>query len=580
MQAMALRLTIDRPALTWLYRNSRSQRLPLLVLLAGNSLFAGCGILFALVCRGVIDAAVAGERSSLIAYSGGLLLVVLLQLGLRILCQSLQVRVQGRLEMLYKTRLLRKILHKDYTRTTQYHSGDLMNRLTGDIFVVSDGIATILPDLASFVTRLLGVLAVLYIFHPAFALVFTVGGLLLFLAAGFFRDRMKSLHKRVQEKDGTVRSFLQDILANLLVVRTFGAETEMERKSSALQEDHFAARLKRNNYSLLANSGFTFTFSLGYLVALVWCAFGLLSGALSFGTLTAILQLVGQVQAPFAGLSGLLPRFYGVTASVDRLLEIENLPDEPEINTGDLAAGRIYREMRSIEFRGVTFRYDRETVLNRLDLRLQKYDFIAVTGLSGAGKSTFFKLLLGVYLPAGGTISIELENGELIPVDRHTRKLFAYVPQGNWLLSGTIRENLALVNPQASEAEILAAVQVSCAAEFIAGLPRGLDTVIGEKGLGLSEGQAQRLAIARALLCGAPILLLDEATSALDETTEERLLQNLRALKDKTCLIISHKKAASRVCDREIHLVSKGAGRSGPDYEIKEVYSSKGTHRK
>jgi ATP-binding cassette subfamily B protein len=275
---------------------------------------------------------------------------------------------------------------------------------------------------------------------------------------------------------------------------------------------------------------------------------------LSFGTLTAILQLVGQVQAPFSGLSGLLPKMYSVIASAERLIELENLPDEREINHQTISVPATYTNMYSITLKDVSFGYDREPVFDHVHLKIKKGDFVVVSGLSGIGKSTLFLLLLGVFAPSQGAICIILKNGEQIPLDRHTRKLFAYIPQGHLLLSGTIRENIAFVNPGAAEEEIMVAAQISCAAEFIAKLPLGLDTVIGEKGQGLSEGQMQRLAIARAVLSGAPILLLDEATSALDEATEEKLLKNLKQMTDKTCIIISHKKAAFSVCNREIQI--------------------------
>ncbi len=544
----------DRQTLAWLYRNSKTQLLPMLALIAGNGLFAGCGVLFALASRGIIDGAAAGEKHILMTQGLYLFFVIVLQYVLRIACGKLEVRIQGRLEMGYKTKLLGKLLSKDYMHTSGYHSGELLNRLTSDITVVSEGVTTILPNLLGLLTKLLSALAVLCVFDPAFALIFAIGGLVLFFVTKFFRGRLKYLHKNMQEKDGVVRSFMQEILESMIVVKIFGAEREMNDKSAALQQEHYRAKVKRNTVSILANSGFSFVFSIGYLYALVWSSFGLAAKTISFGTLTAILQLVGQVQAPFAGLSGLLPKAYGAIASAERMIELENLPDEPEINKQDMDAAAVYKGLHSIALEAVSFRYDRDIVLSRADLILEKGDFAVVSGMSGIGKSTLLKLLLGVYRLAEGTISIKLNHGGQIPIDRHTRKLFAYVPQGNLLLSGTIRENIAFISPKAADEEIMAAAQVSCAAEFISALPQGLDTVIGEKGQGLSEGQVQRLAIARAILSGAPILLLDEATSALDEATEKRLLNNIRQMTDKTCIIISHKKAAFSVCNKEIRI--------------------------
>jgi ATP-binding cassette subfamily B protein len=550
---MKIKMMKDRKTIAWIYQNSKTQLLSLLALILANALFAGCGVLFALAAKGVVDGAVAGERNTLIAQGLWLFAVIVLQLVLRILCRNLEVRIQGRLEMGYKHKLLGKILQKDYTHTSGYHSGELMNRLTGDITVVSEGVTGIVPEFAGLLTKLLSALAVLCVFDPTFTLVFAVGGLVLFFTTKYFRKKLKHLHKNVQEKDGMLRSLMQELLESLIVIKIFGAEKNMEKVVERGQA-HYQAKIRKNIVGILANSGFSFIFSIGYLYALIWSAFRLMAQTISFGTLTAILQLVGQVQAPFTGLSGLLPKTYGVIASAERLIELENLPDEADMNKEDINAPVVYSAMQGIKLEDVSFRYDREPVLKHAGLTIEKGGFAVISGRSGIGKSTLIMLLLGIFAPTGGTIGIELHNGETMPVDKRTRKLFAYVPQNNLLLSGTIRENIAFISSNTSDETIMAAADISCAAEFIRALPCGLDTVIGEKGLGLSQGQAQRLAIARAVLCDAPILLLDEATSALDEATEKRLLDNIKQMTNKTCIIISHKKAAFDLCSKEIRI--------------------------
>lgn len=544
----------DKQTLLWLYKNLKKQQLPILALILSNAMFSGCGILFALACRSVIDSAAAGEKSALPVQGLELFAVIVSQLLLRILCRNLEVRIQGKLEMAFKTKLFGKILRKDYAHTMQYHSGELMNRLTGDITVTSEGLTTLLPSFAGLVTRMSCALAVLYMFDPLFALIFACGGMALFLTVRFFRSKLKGLHRKVQEKDGALRSYLQEVLENLLVVKIFGIETQMQAKAEGYGQEHYKAKLKKNTVSILANSGVSFAFSIGYLYALLWSASRLAAKTISFGTLTAILQLAAQVQTPLSGLSGLMPMAYSIIASAERMMELENLPEEWEANKRDIHVQAAYEKMDSLFFQDVSFGYDRELVFSHADLTINKGDFVIVSGLSGIGKSTLFKLLLGVFAPTAGMIGLKFHSREQLPMDRHTRKLFAYVPQGNLLFSGTIRENISLVNLQATEEEIMTAVRVSCAAEFISALPDGLNTVIGEKGKGLSEGQVQRLAIARAVLSGPPILLLDEATSALDEATEERLINNMRSLTDKTCILISHKKTVLSVCDKEIRI--------------------------
>lgn len=526
----------------------------MLAMILSNGLFAACSILFALASRGIIDGAAAGDKNALIRQSLWLLAVIMLQFMMRILSRSLEIRIQGKLELNYRRNIIGKLLTKDYAHTIKHHSGELMNRLTGDVSIVTEGSATILPELTALFTRLFGAISVLYVFDPAFTLVFIASGVLLLLTTKLFRGRLKHLHKSMQEKDGVVRSFMQELLENLVVIKTFGAEREMESKTAGLGQEHYKAKIRKNTVTILANSGFYFVFSIGYLYALIWGAFGLMAATVSFGTLTAVLQLVGQVQIPFAGLSGFIPKLYGVIASAERLIELENLPDETDRNKGELHAAAVYSAMQRIRLEDVSFRYDRELVLHHTELTIEKGDFAVIAGRSGIGKSTLIMLMLGIFTPVNGNIGIELDTDERIPVDKHTRKLFAYVPQNNLLLSGSIRENIAFINANASDERIMAAADISCAAEFICALPHGLDTVIGEKGLGLSQGQAQRLAIARAIACDAPILLLDEATSALDEATEKKLLHNIRQMTDKTCIIISHKKAAFDLCNKEIRI--------------------------
>ena len=283
----------------------------------------------------------------------------------------------------------------------------------------------------------------------------------------------------------------------------------------------------------------------------------ILSGAITYGILTEILALVSQIQTPVQGLTSVVPQYYQALASAERIIEIEEFPDEHEYDDNEkIDNEKLYSELSSVEFENITFAYDRDTVLEDTSLSIKKGDFVVITGISGIGKSTLTKLLLDVFPVKKGEIYFKLNDGGKVYADRNTRCMFAYVPQGNFLLSGTIRENISFVRPDASDEEIMAAAKIACA-DFIEELPEGLNTVLGEKGMGLSEGQVQRVAIARAILCNAPMIILDEATSALDEATEIRLLRNIENLKNKTCILISHKKAANEVCNKEVRIEDK-----------------------
>ena len=477
------------------------------------------------------------------------------QLLLRVVTKNIYFYIGAKLTVHYRKTIFNTIIRKDYFKVSSFHSGELLNRITNDVAVVADAVVSILPSFSFMVTKLVGALSVLIAIDWRFTLIFIAGASVLLVVSRAFRSKMKKLHKQVQQTEGKVRSFMQEILSGLLMVKVFGAEDKVDQRASQLQEDNYRIKVKRNRISVIAGTSFSFIFSAGYLYGLLWGAVHIVAGTVTYGTLTAVLSLIGQIQNPVAELSGLLPKYYGALASAERLMELERFPDEAQINDGEMDMQQIYRDLQAIVFKNISFQYDRDLVLKNASLTLQKGTFAVIMGMSGIGKSTLTKLLMGVYPLSGGSIYFKLKDGRQIPVDKSIRRLYAYVPQGNFLLSGTIRDNIAFVCPQASDEDVLRAAKISCAQDFIEELPNGLDTVVGERGQGLSEGQIQRVAIARAILTDAPILILDEATSALDEATEQKLLENIKTLNQKTCIIVSHKKAALSVCDRRIEII-------------------------
>lgn len=532
----------------WIWQTAKPQ-LPLLVLLIlGNALSSVCAVSVALFSKRIVDAAQNGDLDRLFKTGFGLLAIVILQIALRILDNSLSVRISGKLEMACKRRLFSAILQKEYSAVTVYHSGELMTRLTSDITVVTDNATVLLPTATAMVTRLVFAFAVIVSLDVRFALLLLAAGVLLFVFTRAFRSKIKKLHKAVQASDGRLRAFLQESIESLLAVQVFGVQEKVTREADVRQSENFDAKIRRNRWSIAANAGFLAVFSFGTLFTLVWCGWRLAAGAITFGTLTALLQLVNQVQTPLTNLSGLMPKYYSMLSSAERLLEIEALPDDDAQADETAVPAQGFEAAR---FQGVSFAYGQNEVFTDADFEIRKNDFVVISGISGIGKSTLFKLLLGVLTPDGGEISVTA-GGRTYPADKNTRGLFAYVPQGNLLFSGTVRDNIRFIKEDATEEEVLRAAKIACADTFIEELPAGLDTLLGEGGSGLSEGQMQRIAVARAILTDAPVLLLDEATSALDEETEARLLSNIRALENKTCLIISHKKAAYAVCTREL----------------------------
>ncbi len=545
----------DKQTLKWIYKRLKGSLSYITLLTIMRSVVTVLGVSFALWSKRVIDAA-QGKNIHLLAKSALVLfLVVLAQLLIRLLGRGLETSIVAKLTLRIRGSLFRRLLSRDYSALGKYHSGDLLTRISDDSDIVAAGIISLIPSVLALLVGLATAFWSLIRIDFQFAAIFFVGGIAMVVLISAFRRLLKNIHKRVQEAESRVRSFFQEALSSILMIKVFGIEEQISKKGDSLQKENFKAQMHRRNLSISASSGLSLAFSIGSLYALIHSAYRLYLGTITFGTLTAVIQLVNQIQSPFAGLSGFMPQLYAILASAERIMEVENLPEDAPLSI-ELTPAKDYPLLKSINFKEVSFGYDQEAVLSKANLTIEKGDFAVIGGISGIGKSTLVKLLLGVISPQDGEIYLAL-NEEKIPVGKHTRPIFSYVPQGNLLLSGTIRDAVSVVNPKISDAEIMDAARVCCAAEFINELPLGLDTYVGEKGLGLSEGQVQRLAIMRAIISGAPILLLDEATSALDEKTENRLLKNLRALYDKTCIIISHKPAAFEICNKHIFIEDK-----------------------
>ncbi len=538
----------------WIMQTSKTERVKLVVLILANAFFSVLSVVFAFAIKGVVDGAVSEDLNKLITFAVAITSIVVLQFVFRLIINGLTEHIRGKLEMTYKSRIFSQILEKKQDKISIYHSGELMNRLTSDVAVVAEGVTTILPSIVSALSRLVCAVVALVLLDWVFAIAFTVAGALVFVSVSVLKGKLKSLHKRTLETDGVSRSYMQECIENLLAVKLFSVNDKINERADELQKENFKIKMRRKNYAVLSHATYNFIFSAGYLFALVYGAAKIFSGALTYGSLSAILQLVNNVQVPFMSLSTVFPKYYAMTASAERLMEIEQIESEPLVARRD--RDELYGKMRGISIKELEFTYGRETVLKNANLYLKKGDFLVVSGASGIGKSTLIKLMLGVYPPSKGSVELDLE-GEVVSLDSGTRTLFSYVPQGNMIFSGTIRDNVAFIKRGASEEEIACALKTSCAEQFILELPNGIDTVVGENGVGLSEGQVQRIAIARALIANAPILLLDEATSALDENTEKTLLENLSKLEGKTIMLISHKKSAFSIANRKVRIENK-----------------------
>lgn len=545
---MKLRKESDRKTLLWIYGKTKKRLWYIAVLAVANIVIAALATVFALQCRSVIDSAVAGNFQGLV-YSGIILGVIsLVQYSLKILIDSVYEVVSARVSMDLRQDIIGNLMKKDFSQTSKYHSGEMLNRIFSDVTVVTDGVVGILPSLLNMVTRLVCAAAVLIILDVTFALVFLVSGILLFIVTRMFRGKLKSLHKEVQQKEGKMRSYMQETVENILLIKLFGVRKKSEKRTAELQQEHFKARMKRRSFTIGANAGIGLVFRIGYLYALIRGAFAIMDRTMSYGTLSAILQLVGQLQAPFANLSGFLPRMYSAIASAERIIEIENLPEEKEPEKK-----LSYKDFDRLEIKNLSFSYGENHVLNDVSFTLNKKDFLSLTGISGGGKTTLFNLIMGAYkTDKDEIIFYDTKGNSYTPAE--ARGIIGYVPQGNSLFSGTVFENIGFMKENPTMEEIENAAKIACAHEFIRDFPMGYDTMLGENGFGISQGQAQRIAVARAVLSGTGVLLLDEATSALDEMTQVRMLENLSKLRDKTVIIVTHRKAALAICNRHLNM--------------------------
>ena len=559
----------------WLYRVPERKKGYILLLTLVQMLNGGSGVWYALLLRNIVDSAIAKNMD---AFTKNALLVIALvtaQIFLRTMIRFLNELSKSTLENIFKERLMKYLLTKNYSAVEAVHSGEWLNRLTNDTVVVANGYTEILPGISGMAVKMISAVIMIILLQPYFTWVILPCGMVMLLIAYIFRKVLKRLHKNIQEKDGSLRIFMQETLGNMMMIHSFSAEQQIQREMTDKTRQHKNARMRKNRFSNFCNVGFSVTFRGMYLFGVIWCGWGILSGIITYGTLTAVTHLISQIQSPFANITDYLPKFYAMTASAERLMEIENFEedtDEPPFSLEKINA--FYRdELQEIGLEGVQFTYYPPTnkvttlskegmpvVLKDICLHIRKGEYVAFTGQSGCGKSTVIKLLMSIYHADKGECYYRTADGNSGELSPKWHRLFAYVPQGNKLMTGTVREAVAFADKTKmyDEEKIANALKIACADEFVAELENGVDTLLGERGTGLSEGQTQRIAVARAIFSESPVLILDEATSSLDTATEKKLLENLRQMTNKTVIIVTHRPAALTICDKVLQFTESG----------------------
>ncbi len=530
----------------WLIRNAKPVLWQILSLSFLGILMSYISVKFALASRDLLDFVTGGLGEGF--YSCVIVIAVLLVLDISV--QSIYNILSVRLDALYKNRLQKNlfsgVVASRLSSLGDYHTGEIINRLTSDVRVVSTNIIHLVPTVTILISGVAMSFWALFKLDASLGILCIALGPVIFISSILYGRRVKKLHKSCRESDGKVLSFMHESIKNLLVIKAFGKEKKFESVTASLQDENYRLNMKVGYTSLAVNILYFVALTAAYYFAVAWCAYKIHIGIMTVGSFVAIIQLVGSVQSPFKEISSALTSFFATCASAERLMEIEKLKK-------DYDSYLHITDFSGIEVSSVSFGYGEENVLENATFSIEKGDIVAVTGSSGMGKSTLLKLLLGIYPVSGGNMYI-YNNVEKIPVGANTRCAFCYVPQGNMIISGTVGDNIAFFDENADESKIREAARLACILDYIDSLPDGMNTILGEGGAGLSEGQIQRLAIARAIYAGSPVILLDEATSALDEETEAKILANIKSLEDKTCIIITHRPQALNIANKRINI--------------------------
>ena len=538
--------------LRWIGKTLGKQTWKIVFISVLQSVLAVSGVVFAVCLSYVIDNAIAQNKGSFAFWIVILAIIIFTQIALRWLHRFVDDDTRAVIENRFRKKIFGDLLNAEYAKIKEYHTGELMNRIASDTLIVTDAAVSLVPSLCSMAIRIVAVLIVIGAIEPKIALVLMIGGCVLALLSMIPRRLQKKIHKQVQQVDGEAKSFFQESLESMLVIRAFGCEDKIGRIGDEKMEAHRRVRRKRSHVMNFFGTGLRFCIQCGYLFGLTWCGYQLLHGRLSAGMLMSVIQLIGQIQGPFVNIGNTFPKYTSMLASAERLMEfsvgnVRGYVDEKNCTRED-----VYGQMQAIEFKDVSFSYDEERqVLKNENFSVKKGEFVALIGNSGIGKSTIMKLLLSVYQPDQGEITVSLDHRKL-QLSELPKGMFSYVPQGNYLMGGSIWEVVGFAeNSESIDCEkVIRACKIACADEFIKELPQGYNTVLGERGHGLSEGQMQRLAVARAIYSECPILLLDEATSALDADTERKLITSLKELKQYTVFLVTHRQNVWELCDR------------------------------
>lgn len=548
MKELQKKVTIGQ-YINWLWQNSKGVR----GALAGNVLLGGLSVAlnlgFIWVCKYLVDIATGDKQGSIVAIACLMAGFMLARIIINAWNSRLESVTYARMNFIIRQRIYSNLLQSQWEGKEKMHSGDTLNRLFSDVDAITRVICQEFPSFLTTLVQLVAAFLFMCVMDIRLALILIlIMPLLILLSKVFFR-KMRQLTRDIRESESSIQSHIQESLQHKTVIQSLEGGDMAEGRLDDLQQTEYGQVLRRTRFNVISRSIVGVAFNAGYATAFIWSAFGIWHGTTTYGMMTAFLQLVGQIQGPLVRLTHQIPNFIYATASIDRLMELEDAEKEERGEPVRLGEGA------GIRIDNLTFRYPDgvSDVLKDFSFDFKPGTRTAIVGETGVGKSTLIRLMLSLLRPTVGHVKLYDAEKE-VDASPLTRINIVYVPQGNSLLSGTIRDNLLLGDPAADDRKMWDALDTA-AAEFVHELPQGLDTVCGERGTGLSEGQAQRIAIARGLLRPGSILLLDEFSASLDPETEDRLIRNLTAHDaGKTLIFITHREKIAAYCDNILRL--------------------------
>ena len=531
--------------LRWLWAHSAGARGAVLANILLGTLSVGLNLYFIWLCKHLVDIATGVATGSLPFYTGLVIAVVILRLGVSALNVRLENLTGSKMNFVIRKGLYSCLQQSEWLGKERRHTGDTVNRLETDVSTVTGVICSDVPQIFTTLVQMVAAIVFLCTMEWRLAVLLVVVTPLFVLFSKLFFRRLREMTRGIRETESEVQSHLQESLQHRMVIQSMENESRMEDRLDGLQGREYGQIVERTRFNVIARTMVSAAFSFGYIAAFLWGVYGISKGSLTFGVMTAFLQLVGQIQRPLVNLTRQVPSFVYATASIDRLMELEDAPKAEAVEPVPLEAPA------GIRVRGLGYRYPdgKRMILKDLDFDFPPGSRTAIVGETGAGKSTLIRLMLALLKPVEGSVTLYDAIRE-VDASPATRCNLVYVPQGNTLFSGTVRENLLMGNPDATEDQMADALRTAVA-DFVLSLPEGLDTRCGEGGAGLSEGQAQRIAIARGLLRPGSILLLDEFSSSLDPATEAQLMENLtKKAAGKTMIFITHREKIAQHCER------------------------------